>query len=372
MWAVMRKEFIQMSRDRRTLSMVLIMPALLLVMFGFALNTTVDHLTTVVYDQSDTAASRAFADAFANSGYFSIVGQVTSLQAARSAIDSGQAQAALIIAPNFGDQLLRGRTATAQLLVDGSDPNVAQTALFAGGLVAEDQSSQDIAALAARMGQSTLTGGGVDLRPVVLYNPQELNVAFMVPGLIGMILQMQAILLTASAIVRERERGTMEQLVVTPVTSTELMLGKVVPYVVVALVAVAASLAVGHWVFAVPIAGSVPLLFLLSLPFLLGSLGIGLLISAIARSQQEATQLAQFTNLPAMLLSGFLFERSSMPQLFQWIGDLIPMTYFLQILRGIILKGVTLVVLWTQTLTLSLFAVAVLAVAITQFRKRLD
>jgi ABC-2 type transport system permease protein len=371
MLAVMRKEFIQMSRDRRTLSMVLIMPALLLVIFGYALNTVTDHLATVVYDESDTGASRAFADAFANSGYFDIRAEVSSRAAAMAAIDTGEADVALIIPPDFGDDLLRGQSTSVQMLVDGSNPNVAQTALFAGGLVGQAESEADIAAAAARLGQNA-TSGGIDLRPVVLYNPSMLNVAFMVPGLIGMILQMQAILLTAFAIVRERERGTLEQLVVTPVRSAELMLGKVVPYVVVAFAAVAASLAVGHWLFQVPIAGSLGLLFLLSLPFLLGSLGIGLLISVLARTQSEAQQLAQFTTLPAMLLSGFLFTRESMPQLFQWLGELIPLTYYLQILRGIILKGVPFAVLWTQTLTLSVFAAAVLAVAISQFRKRVD
>jgi ABC-2 type transport system permease protein len=199
-----------------------------------------------------------------------------------------------------------------------------------------------------------------------------LSVWFMVPGLIAMILQTQAIMLTAFAVVRERERGTLEQLVVTPVHSLELMLGKVVPYVAVALTAVGISLAFGHWVFQVPVAGSAVLLFALALPFLLGSLGIGLLISVVARTQSEAQQVAWLISMPAMLLSGFLFERASMPQLFQALGDFIPMTYFLEIMRGIVLKGSGFAVLWGQTLALSLFAAAVLAVAVTQFRKRVD
>lgn len=208
--------------------------------------------------------------------------------------------------------------------------------------------------------------------PVVLYNPRMLSATFMVPGLVGVIVQMEAVLLTAFAVVRERERGTLEQLVVTPVKPAELMLGKVIPNVAISLTSVIIALVLGRVLFGVQITGSLPLLFLLTMPFLLGSLAIGLLISVVSRTQAQAQQLTQFTLLPAIFLSGFMFPREGMPLFFQLLGSLVPMTYFLEILRGIILKGVGLSVLWPQALGLTLFAVAVMFIAVNRFRKTIE
>lgn len=360
-----------MRRDRRTLALILVLPALQLLLFGYAINNVTDHLPTVVYDESGTASSRALAVAFQNTGYFDLHGWAGSREEAMRSIDTGAAKVALMIPPDFGDQVLKGRPAAAQLVVDGSDPNVAQTALFAGGLVAQAQSGQIAADVLNRLGRGG-TQTAIDLRPVVLYNPRMVSAVFMVPGLVGLIIQLQAVLLTAFAVVRERERGTLEQLVVTPVTSTELMLGKVLPNVIVALASVSVALLLGRVLFGVVIAGSLVELFLLTLPFLFGSLGIGLLISVASRTQAQAMQMAMFTLLPALLLSGFMFAREAMPLFFQLLGLLIPMTYYLQILRGVILKGVGLNVLWPQFAALSLFALVVLGVAVNLFRKRLD
>ena len=369
--AVLRKELIQLRRDRRTLGLILALPALQLLLFGYAINTVTDHLPTVVYDQSRTASSRGFAAAFQNTGYFDIERWTSSREEAVQAIDSGGAKVALVIPPDFGDLVLKGSTAPAQLLVDGSDPNVAQTALFAGGLAAQAQSQNVIGDLLSRAGLS-VAQAGVELRPVVLYNPRMVSAVFMVPGLVGLIIQLQAVLLTAFAVVRERERGTLEQLVVTPVRSAELMLGKMLPNVLVAFMSVMVALVLGRLLFGVLIAGSVTLLFVLTLPFLLASLGIGLLISVASRTQTQAMQLAMFTLLPTLMLSGFVFARQSMPLLFQLAGDLLPMTYYLEILRGVILKGVGFGVLWPQFVALSLFAVVVLGLAGSRFRKRID
>lgn len=365
--SIVRKEFIQIRRDPRTLAIVLLMPAMQLLLFGYAINTVVDHLPTIVVDESRDIRSRAFVAAYHNSGYFDLIGQAASRDEAIAAVDSGRARVALIIPPDFSDQILRGQRALVQMVIDGSDPNTAQAALFAGGAVAQAQSAALVGG--TRGGRSDPPG--VELRPIVLYNPGMLSVNFMIPGLIGLILQFQTLILTAFAIVRERERGTLEQLVVTPIRSWELMLGKILPYTVTAFAAVAVALLVGRFWFGVEIAGSLPLLVALSVVFLLSSLGIGLLISTVSQTQTQAMQAAIFVMLPSVLLSGFMFPREGMPWIIQQLSLLIPLTYFLQILRGIMLKGVGLDVLWPHVIPLALFGVAVFTLSVVRFQKRL-
>jgi ABC-2 type transport system permease protein len=273
----------------------------------------------------------------------------------------------LVIPPTFGDDLLRGEPAQAQLLVDGSDPNIAQTALFAGGMIAQVHSAQG----ATRVLAVNPSGAALDVRPVVLYNPTMQSANFMVPGLIGLILQFQSLILTSFAIVRERERGTLEQIVVTPIRPWELMLGKIIPYVGIAFLAVGVALGVGRFGFGVEVNGSLLLLLALCGLFLVGSLGVGLLISTVSQTQAQAMQLAVFVMLPSVLLSGFMFARESMPWLIQQLGLAIPLTYFLQILRGIILKGVGLEVLWRQVVPLALFGLVVFTLSATRFQKRI-
>ena len=368
----MRKELIQVRRDRVTLGLVIGIPVVELLMFGYALNAVTDHIATVVFDESATASSRTFAAAFHNTRYFTIRRWTASREEAMRAIDSGEARVALIIPRDFGDRVLGGRGATAQLIVDGSDPSVAQTAMFSGGLIAQVQSANVTVEALNRAGQSGGTRGGIELRPVVLYNPRMLSVKFMVPAIIGLVLQMQAVLLTALAVVRERERGTLEQLIVSPVRPAELMLGKVLPSMALCLVSTGIMLVLARVLFSVPVAGSVFELLLLTLPFLLGSLGIGLAISVVARNQAQALQMTMFTLLPSILLSGFLFAREGMPAIFQWISLGIPMTYYLQVLRGVILKGAGVSVLWPQGLALTLFAVIALGVSVARFRKTIE
>ncbi len=367
--SIVSKELIQIRRDPRTLAIVLAMPAIYLLLFGYAINTVVDHLPTIVYDEARDARSRAFVAAFENSGYFDVRSYASSHEEVSAAVDAGQAKAGILIPENFGDQTLRGEKALAQILIDGSDPNIAQAALFAAGMVAQVQSADLLSGALAQLGRGA--DSGIELRPVVLYNPAMLSVNFMIPGLIGLILQFQTVILTAFAIVRERERGTLEQLVVTPVRSWELMLGKIVPYVFTAFSAVAVTLLVGRFWFGVDINGSVVLLVALAIVFLLGSLGIGLFISTISQTQTQAMQMAMFIMLPSFLLSGFMFPREGMPWVIQQIGLLIPLTYFLQILRGIILKGVGMEVLWVQAVPLALFGLVVFALSANRFHKRL-
>ncbi len=371
LWSIIRKEVRQIRRDRATLALVLAIPAMQLLLFGYALNTVEDHLATAVYDQSHTASSRGFAEAFQNTGYFDIHLWTTSREDALRAIDSGAAKVALIIPPDFGDQVLKGQQATAQLVVDGSDPNVAQTALFAGGLAAQSQSASFIADVASRMGLRT-SQGGVELRPVVLYNPRMVSATFMVPALVGIIIQLQAVLLTAFAVVRERERGTLEQLIVSPVRPFELMAGKILPNIVLAVASTTLALVLARVLFAISPAGSLLTLYLMTLPFLLGSLGIGLVVSVFSKTQTQALQMAVFTLLPSIFLSGFVFSREGMPLVFQGIGLLVPLTYYLEIVRGVVLKGVGWSVLWPQFLALTAFGAGMLAIAASRFRKTLE
>jgi ABC-2 type transport system permease protein len=369
--AMVRKEFIQVIRDPRTLALVLAMPIMQLLLFGYAINTTVDHIRLVVSDQARTADSRGLVQALVNSTFFNVAGYVDNAAQARAAIDRGEARVGLIIPPDFGRQVLAGRPASLQLLVDGSDPNTASTALFTAGQLVQVRGAE----LVAERVQTTGGRPGVsllDLRPTVLYNPSMESSNFMIPGLIGLILQTQAVLLTAFAVVRERERGTLEQLIVTPINAWELLLGKIIPFVVITFGQMLVALAVGTFWFKVPINGSLGLLLVLSLVFLASALGIGLLISTVSTTQAQAMQASLFVMLPSILLSGFMFPRESMPQVLQLVTNLVPLTYFLQILRGIILKGNTIDDLWGQIIPLAVFGLAIFTISVLRFRTRLE
>jgi ABC-2 type transport system permease protein len=355
-WSIIFKEFIQIRRDPRTLAIVLAMPLMQLILFGYAINTTVDHIATVVLDQSRDAQSRGFVSSFFNTGYFDPAGQVGSLEQVRQAVDAGSARVGIVVPPEFGRDLLGGKSPKAQVVVDGSDPNTAQTAML----------------VASTLAQRGVTGQAIDLRPVVLYNPGMQSINFMIPGLLGLILQFQTLLLTAFAVVRERERGTLEQLVVTPVKPWELMLGKILPFALIGLANVLLASAIGRFWFGVEFAGSFVLLLALAGLFVLSSLGLGLLVSTVSQTQAQAMQMALFIMLPSIILSGFVFPRESMPHPVRDLGLFIPLTYFLQILRGIILKGVGLDVLWPQVLALAIFGLGVFGLSANRFRKTMD
>jgi ABC-2 type transport system permease protein len=363
-WSIVRKEFIQIRRDPRTLAMVLVMPLMQLVLFGYAINTTVDHIATIVYDQAQDSQSRSFLNAFFTTGYFDPAGTAQRLDDVRQAIDAGSARVGIVVPPEFSRDLLSGHAAKAQVVIDGSDPNTAQTALLVAGTIAQAR-SVDLLAQQAR-------GQPIDLRPTVLYNPSMQSINFMIPGLLGLILQFQTLLLTAFAVVRERERGTLEQLVVTPIKPWELMLGKILPYVALAFANVLLASAIGRTWFGVEFAGSYWLLLGLAALFVLSSLGLGLLISTVSQTQTQAMQMAMFVMLPSIILSGFVFPREGMPPLIRDVGLLIPLTYFLRILRGIILKGVGVDLLASEVLALVIFGLVVFGLSANRFRKTLD
>ena len=365
--ALVVKEFFQIARDQRTLAIILVQPMLMLFLFGYAINTTVDHIPTVIADQVRDQRSRDFVRAVVNTGYFDVVGDVSDAGVARSAIDSGEAKVAFVIPPTFGADALAGRPAQVQALIDGSDPNVAQTALLTANTLAQ---ARGVQLLAESTGRSI--SPPLDLRPNILYNPGLQSANFMIPGLIGVILQIQAVLLTAFAVVRERERGTLEQLSVTPIRPTEMILGKLLPYVAIAFAQVGATLLIGTLWFGVPINGSLLLLMLLSLLFLIGALGIGLLISTVSRTQAQAMQTTMLTVMPAFIISGFMFPRESMPHAIRVLSYILPLTYFLEILRGIILKGIGLEYLYGQALALLVFAIVIAALSVIRFRRSLE
>ena len=362
LWAIAYKETLQIIRDRRTLGLMLVLPVVQLLLFGFAVGTTVAHISTVVVDQSRDPESRDLITALVNTTYFDITTYVDTPLEARQAIDAGRSKVAIIIAPNFAADLRGGRGAQAQILIDGSDPNIAQTALFAAQSVGQARSARTPGRVPASL----------DLRPTVLYNPSLEATRNFVPGLIGLILQLVTVILTSSTIVRERERGTIEQLIVTPVSRWELLLGKLAPYLVVSFWNTGVILVLGYLVFGVEVIGSITLLMFLSAIFLTGSLGLGLLISAVSSTSAQAMQASLFTALPAFILSGFIFPTDSMPPLMRALGYLLPLTYFLRIIRGIAMKGIGFMQLLDAIVPLTVLSVGIFLLSLTRFRKTLE
>jgi ABC-2 type transport system permease protein len=361
--AMLWKEFVQMRRDKFTLGMMVGIPAIQLVLFGYAIRTEVRHVPMVVLDQSRTAESRELIDVLRNTGNFDIVGRVDSRDELRTRIERGLAHAALIIPPEYLADLKRGRGATAQVIVDAADPLSSQAAISAASLAAQS-TSLSIARLAGAGGVQPL-----DVRVRPWYNPDLKSSTFIVPGIIGVLLAMMLILITSMAIVRERERGTLEQLVVTPISKTGLMLGKIVPFIVVGYVQMTVILLLGKVLFDIPIRGNVALLYALTMAYIVANLALGLLVSTVTRTQVQAMQLSFFLIMPNILLSGFMFPRDAMPAPAQWIGNVLPLTYYLEILRGVLLKGIGISELWRETLVLCAFATGLIALSVRRFRK---
>jgi ABC-2 type transport system permease protein len=372
LWSVMQKEFIQLFRDRRTLLIMLTLPVAQLVLFGYAVETQVDHLPTVVVDYGRDAQSWRFVDALVNTGYFDVYDYLTSEKEVIEAIDSGRASAGVIVPVGFAAAMERGETAQALVIVDGSDPNVAQSALNAAATVGQDFSVQVMTEKLNRHGLARTFTPPLDLRTRLLYNPNMKSINFMLPGILGMILQQQSLLLTAFAIVREREMGTIEQILVTPIRPWELTMAKILPYVLLTIFNVGTTLLVGLWWFGVPFKGDVVLFWALSFLFLFTSLGLGMLISTVSTTQIQAQQLSFLILLPSLILSGYIFPRESMPRVIHDIGYVIPLTYYLQILRGIMLKGIGVEYLWPQIIPLAVFGAVVFVVSAFSFRQTLD
>ena len=366
---VMYKESIHIVRDPRTLAVMFLIPVMQLILLGYAVTTDVEHLPTVVLDQDLTPQSRDLIEAYRASNYFDITRSVTSEEELGRLIDKGQFRAGLIIPAGYGHDLEKEHKGQVSFVIDGSDPTVATTAFSAAQTIAQSQSlelAQEI------MGLDPENLPGVSVHPRVWYNPNMKSVNFMIPGLIALILQFLTTLFTSMSIVREREQGTIEQLIVTPIKPPELILGKVAPYVAIAFFDLAEILVIGVLWFGVPIHGSLTLLLAVSVLFLLTTLGIGILISTIARSQQEAMFLSFFTLMPSIFLAGFFFPLEAMPQVLQLISYVIPLRYMLIIIRGIVLKGVGLRILAGEVIAIAIFGVFIFSIAARRFRKRLE
>jgi ABC-2 type transport system permease protein len=370
--SIMRKEAIHIVRDRRTLALSFVMPIVMLLLLGYAANTDVRNISLVVVDQDRSPASRALLDAFRAADYFRVDFMVDSEARIEELIGQGAAKAGLIVPPGYGEQLVAGRSAQVGFVLDGSDPIVAQNALASAKLIGQAKATEiAIERLAAR-GQGSQFVSPIDVSTQVWYNPDLVSAYYMVPALIGIILLFQSLILTSTAIVRERERGTIEQLIVTPIRAGELVVGKIAPYVIIAFVNIIEVLIVGALLFRVPMNGSVLLLLALAALFMITTLGIGLLISTIARTQQEAMITAIFYLLPNIFLAGFFFPIAAMPPILQLISYFFPLRYFLIIVRGIVLKGVGIEALWPEVIGLTIFGLVVVTAASRRFRKSLD
>jgi len=368
--AIVIKEFTQMRRDQATLRLVLVLPVMQLAIFGYAIRMDVRNLPLAVYDASRTQESRELVARFEATRNFRVVRAARSYEEAQHLIDAGIARSAIVIPPDYGRRIKRSGGARVQLLVDATSPNASQSAIAAAQLVGQQAS---LRMLQSRAGGLLRPGAlPVEVRVRPLYNPALSSPLFIVPGVIGMILSNVLIIITAMTVVREREYGTLEQLIVTPLTRTEIMLGKLAPYLIVGFIQISTVLLVGHFLFRVPIHGSLLLVYATSFLFVVASLGLGLLISTMVSAQAPAMQTAFMFLLPNVLLSGFMFPREAMPPLAREFGLLLPLTYYLEILRGIILKGVGVRELWPQILALAGFAIAFLAFATNRFHKQLD
>lgn len=353
--AVLYKELRHVARDRVTLILAIALPIIQVTIFGYALNTKVEHIASVVLNEDLGPVSVSFVDALRASRTFEVEGMAATRNALMDEVVSGRARVAFDIPPNFTAEIRSGRTPQVQVLIDGSDASVAQPAYGA----------------ATALGGAFLgrTNPPVDVRPRVLFNPGLRSANFFVPGLIGVIMQLITMFLTALSIVGERERGTLDQVLVTPIGALGLMLGKITPYAIIGVVDMLLVLAAMRWIFDVPIAGSLVLLIALSLGFLMAALGLGLLVSSVAQTQVQAMLGVLALTLPSILLSGFFFERSLMPPVMQWVGYLIPLTYFFEILRGIILRGAGLADLVRPVLAMLALGLFVLVAASIRFTR---
>ena len=368
--SIIRKEFLQLFRDPRTLAMAVVIPIVELFLLGYAATSDVRNISMAVWDQSRSPQSRQLLDAFRAANYFTIDYFVGSTDEYQKLIESGDARVALVIPADYDLRVLEGN-AKVLMVLDGSDASIGATALSTARLVGQSYATKILSEQAALSGRAA-PAAPVEVRTQVWYNPDLDSAYFMIPGVIGIILSFITTILTATAVVRERERGTIEQLIVTPIRSWELILGKLLPYVILAFVETFEIIIVGRYWFGVPVRGSLMLIIFTSGLFLMSSLGIGLLASTIANTQQEAMMTVMMFNLPSIFLSGFFFPLEAMPPFLQWVSYAIPLRYYLVVIRALLLKGVGIDAIQSEVIALAIFGVVAMGVASLRFRKRLD
>jgi ABC-2 type transport system permease protein len=380
LWRIIVKEFLQLRQDHRMIPIIFVAPVIQLVLFGFAVNTDVSRVPTVLVDQDRSSASRDLVDRFMRSGYFELVGVEETADGVDHWLVSGDAWVALVIGTGYGEGVAGGGTPRVQIIADGSDSSSATVALGYGSSIVSSASREVLErrvrewiAQSALQGRTATPAGSISLVPRVWYNPDLKSRWFYVPAVLAMILMIMTMLLSAMGVVREKEIGTMEQIIVTPIRPWQLIVGKLFPFAVIGLVQVFLVTGVAVFGFGVPVRGSFALLLALTQLFILNTLGLGLLVSTLVRTQQQAMMAASFTvMLPMVYLSGLIFPIENMPPAVQYVTYGIPVRYYATIIRGIFLRGSGLDVLWPQALVLALMGIATLTVAALRFRKRLD
>jgi ABC-2 type transport system permease protein len=369
LWAIVLKEFIQMKRDRVTFGMMVGIPLLQLMLFGFAINTDPKHLPAAIRAADQGPFARSLVAALKNSGYFALVREAATEEDARRMLQLGEVQFVINIPEDFSRLLLRGERPTVLVEADATDPAAVGPAVSATRALADTVFNRDLPGPLARLQGKP---GPVDFQIHAHYNPENITQYNVVPGLLGVVLTMTMVIITALAITRERERGTMENLLATPVRPFEVMVGKILPYIMVGYVQVTLILLAAKFLFNVPMVGSLPLLYVVAFFFIAANLAMGITFSTLAKNQLQAVQMAFFFFLPSILLSGFMFPFRGMPDWAQWIGSGLPLTHFLRIVRGILLKGNGPTEIATHLWPLLLFLVLAMSVGVKRYRQTLD
>lgn len=366
---IVKKEFRQIRRDRKVLAILTLVPAMLLLLNGYALNFDVRNIKMAVYDAEKSSQSREFVNSFITAGYFEYTEYLTDYSHAQDLIDDGSVKLVLVIPPGFSNDLISGRQATIQLLVDGMDANAATTIIGYAQAVTQQYSQKVIVQNLAKIGRKSFIPISYEAR--IWYNPELKSAKFLVPGLIAFILAITGVIATALSIVKEKERNTIEQIDVSPIKPMSLIIGKMIPYAVISLVAATLVLISAYFLFDVVVKGNLFLLFFATLLFVCAALGQGLLVSTIADSQQVAFQIAAVISmLPTMILSGFMFPIRSMPLFLQILSNVTPAKFYLVIMRGIVLKGVGIEAFWEQIVYLLIFITVVVSISIKRFTAR--
>ena len=363
------KEFIQLMRDRITLAIVVFMPLAQLLIFGFAINTDIKHLRTVIFDQSRTQESREMINSLSSSNYFDVVEFAASMKEVNKRVEEGAAKVGIVFPPDYASRIKGGRQTSVQVIIDATDNLSASSALAAAQTIGLLKSQEILAEKFARLGVK-VPGQAIDMRIRLWYNPDFITSWYIVPGIMGLLLTITLIPMMAMAIVRENEQGTLEQLLVTPMRIEELLLSKIIPYIVVGYVQVFISIVVGIFVFDMPFLGSMPLFYALTFFYVVANLALGIMISCFAQNQTQAIQMSVFIILPYVLLSGFVFPLEAIPTGFRYLGECFPITYYISLTRQIILKGGGMEYVWKDTLALAVYIAIMFTAAVQMFRRR--
>ncbi len=367
--ALVRKEFIQVLRDRITLAIIIFMPFAQLLIFGFAINTDVKHLATAIFDQSRTQESREMITSFTSSNYFDIKLYAKNISEVNKAVESGKVKVALVFPPDYAKKLRSGRQAQVQVLVDATDNMSASSALAAAQTLGMLKSQELLEGKFKNMGMK-VPPQMVDMRIRPWYNPDFITSWYIVPGIMGLLLTLTLITMMAMAIVRESEQGTLEQLLVTPMRTWELLLSKILPYIVIGYIQAIVAILVGIFIFGMPFLGSTALFFFLTFFYVVANLSLGIMISTFAQNQMQALQMSIFILLPSILLSGFVFPIEAMPAGFRYLGECFPITYYIRLSRQIILKGGGMEYVWKDALALCAYIAVMFSSSIIMFKKR--